>query len=136
MYYDKFEELCEKHGIRPGQVSKETGISTSTLSSWKKGRYTPKNDKLQVIADYFNVPINYFLSDAKALYSDTAKYLEYANANRPSDVTFNFEDLKLMANIACDAKRSVIFAWLSTAPDEDISLVLSLIRRLSVKEGE
>ena len=55
MYYEAFQELCEINNVRPSQVSKETGISTATLSSWKKGKYTPKIDKLQKIADYFGV---------------------------------------------------------------------------------
>nr|DAG74713.1 MAG TPA: helix-turn-helix domain protein [Caudoviricetes sp.] len=45
------------------QVSKDTGVSTSTLTNWKYGRYTPKVDKLKALADYFNVPIEYFLEE-------------------------------------------------------------------------
>lgn len=62
MSYQIFQELCEKHGVRPGTVSRATGIATSTLTSWKKGRYTPKADKLQKIAAYFNVPVDVFYS--------------------------------------------------------------------------
>lgn len=59
MYYENFARLCEMSGTKPAQVSRATGISTATLSSWKKGLYTPKNDKLQKIADYFQVPVEY-----------------------------------------------------------------------------
>lgn len=59
--YSRFEELLEKHGVTPYKVSKETGISQATLSDWKKGKTTPKQDKLQIIADYFNVPLSYLL---------------------------------------------------------------------------
>lgn len=55
MGYEVFDELCKKRGIRPFHVSKATGISTATLTAWKKGDYTPKADKLQLIADYFGV---------------------------------------------------------------------------------
>ncbi len=43
------------------KISKETGIATATLSAWKKRKYTPKIDKLQKIANYFNVSVEYFL---------------------------------------------------------------------------
>ena len=43
-------------------MAKETGISTVTLTNWKRGRYTPKPDKLQKIADYFGVPLSYLLT--------------------------------------------------------------------------
>lgn len=59
MSYEIFEELCNTNHIKPAQVSKATGIATSTLTSWKKGIYTPKQDKLRLIAEYFGVPIDY-----------------------------------------------------------------------------
>ncbi len=55
--YKNFEELCKEKGVKPVEVSRETGVSTATLSSWKTGRYIPKTDKLQKIADYFGVTL-------------------------------------------------------------------------------
>lgn len=60
--YEIFEKLMKEHNVTAYKVSKETGIATSTLSDWKKGRSTPKQDKLQKIADYFNVTIDYLLT--------------------------------------------------------------------------
>lgn len=60
--YKIFEELCEKNGVKPYKVSKETGIATSTLSDWKTGKSTPKQDKLQLIADYFKVSVDYLIN--------------------------------------------------------------------------
>lgn len=62
MDYNTFDWLCKSKGVTAYQVAKETGVSTSTLSSWKKKRYTPKNDKLLKLAEYFNVPITVFTS--------------------------------------------------------------------------
>lgn len=60
MGYDVFDRLCKSRGITAYQVAKDTGVSTSTLSSWKIGRYVPKSDKLKRIADYFGVPVDNF----------------------------------------------------------------------------
>lgn len=59
--YKKFEALLDDRKITPYKVSKETGISTATLSDWKSGRSKPKVDKLKILADYFGVPLEYFL---------------------------------------------------------------------------
>lgn len=59
--YKKFAELLEKNNKTAYQVSKDTGISTVTLSNWKNGVYKPKVDKLMILADYFGVPLEYFL---------------------------------------------------------------------------
>lgn len=61
MCYETFESLCKKHNVNPSKVSKETGVATSTLTSWKKGVYTPKREKLKLIANYFNVSVDYLM---------------------------------------------------------------------------
>ena len=61
--YKKFEKLLNERGITAYQVGKDTGVSTATLTEWKKGTYTPKADKLMKIAEYFGVPIEYFLKE-------------------------------------------------------------------------
>lgn len=63
--YEKFESLLVKNNVTPYQVSKETGVSTATLTEWKKGTYTPKVDKIALIAGFFGVPLDYFYSDNK-----------------------------------------------------------------------
>lgn len=45
-------------GISAYRLSQDTGISPSSLSDWKRGRSTPKMDKLSAIADYFGVSLD------------------------------------------------------------------------------
>lgn len=59
--YKKFAYLLDKTNKTAYQVSKDTGIAQSVLSDWKRGRSTPKADKLKKLADYFGEPIEYFL---------------------------------------------------------------------------
>lgn len=59
--YEKFERLLKERNLTPYRVSLDTGIAQSTLSDWKSGRSKPKVDKLKILADYFGVPIEYFL---------------------------------------------------------------------------
>lgn len=61
--YSIFERLLQEHGVTAYRVGKETGISTATLTDWKKGRSTPKADKMQKIADYFGVSVDYLLGN-------------------------------------------------------------------------
>ena len=61
--YDKFERLLKERGVTPYRVHKETGISSATLSDWKNGKSQPKQDKIEKICEYFNVPISYFYGD-------------------------------------------------------------------------
>ena len=61
MAYERYKELRDEKGITDYKVSKETGVSTATLTSWKKNIYTPKVNKLQKIADFFGVSITELL---------------------------------------------------------------------------
>lgn len=64
--YQKYAELRDKAGITDYEVAKRTGVSTSTLTNWKYGRYCPKFDKLLAIAKYFCVPVEYFADEQRA----------------------------------------------------------------------
>ena len=59
--YQKYERLRNEKGVTDYEVSKNTGVSTATLSEWKKGTYQPKIEKISLIAKYFGVPVTYFL---------------------------------------------------------------------------
>lgn len=60
--YEIFVKLLERYGVTAYKVSKATNIAGSTFTDWKNGRSTPKQDKLQKIADYFGVSIEYLMT--------------------------------------------------------------------------
>lgn len=68
--YERFEQLLKENNVTAYRVAKETGIATATLSDWKQGRSTPKTDKLQKIADYFGVSIEYFSGNPEGKEAD------------------------------------------------------------------
>lgn len=61
--YEKFERLLKQRNLTPYKVSLATGIAQSSLSDWKRGVSKPKVDKLQILADYFGIPLEYFLKE-------------------------------------------------------------------------
>ncbi len=63
MSYKKFEELLKMANKSVYKVATDTKIAPSTFTDWKKGRSTPKADKLFTLAEYFDVSISYFLGE-------------------------------------------------------------------------
>lgn len=61
--YEKVERLLNQYGVSAYRLCKDTGLPRSTLSQWKAGTYKPKYDKIKRIAEYFDVPIEYFYGD-------------------------------------------------------------------------
>lgn len=118
MGYEAFERLCKEHGVTPYRVAKETGVTTATLSSWKTGKYTPKSEKLQKLADYFGVNVDVFSDrDVQTLVqADTYYYnketLEMAQA------LFKNKELRLLFDATKDIDRN------------DLYLVYDLVKRM------
>ena len=81
--YEIFEQLLKKRKITPYRVSKETGVPQSILSDWKRGRSVPKTEKLQKIADYLNVSVDYLLGNEQ---KGRASSLD---EKKPEDITLD-----------------------------------------------
>lgn len=60
--YEIFEQLLKQSGNKAADVARATGINQAVFSEWKKGKSSPKADKLQLIADYFGVTLDYLVS--------------------------------------------------------------------------
>ena len=58
--YKSFEKLMNQKKTTIYRVSKDTGITSTVLYDWKRGRSEPKLDKLLKLAKYFDVPVEYF----------------------------------------------------------------------------
>ncbi len=61
--YEKYACIRDERGLTDYRVAIDTGITKSTFSDWKSGRSNPKTDKLKILADYFEVSIEYFLEN-------------------------------------------------------------------------
>lgn len=59
--YKRYCEMRDARNIKDADVARATGIGKSTFSDWKSGRSVPKNDKLQLISDYFGISLDYMM---------------------------------------------------------------------------
>lgn len=120
--YAIFESLLEKHGITAYKVAKATGITTSTLTSWKQGKYVPKPDKLQKIADYFGVSLGYLMGTEE----------EEPNAvdkeNNP--IVLDDEALELLEELKTRPEMRTLFSVSKKATKEDILKAVKIIEAL------
>lgn len=98
--YTVFEKLLKERGVTAYKVAKDTGITTSTLSSWKTGRYTPKPEKLKVLADYFGVSLEYLTTGKER---DGEKYYINEETAEMAQKLFENRDLKVLFDAAQDA---------------------------------
>ena len=60
-FSERLNRLMEEHKVTAYKLWKETGLPQAVISRYKKGDNVPSVDKAQVIADYFDISVDYLL---------------------------------------------------------------------------
>ena len=107
--YSIFEELLQKHGVSTYKVSMETGIAQSIFSSWKRGISKPKQDKMQKIADYFNVSVEYLLTGKEKEGGETY-YLNDETKEIAQEI-FENKELRMLFNVTRKSTPQRLIAY-------------------------
>lgn len=79
--WERFEELMKANKLRIADVARETGISYSTFTDWKAGRYRPKIEKINAIAKFFGVSPSYLLGRTDDPHHKEEKRTLYINTD-------------------------------------------------------
>ena len=115
--YSVFERLCKEKGVSVYRVCEDTGIKSATFYGWKTGKYTPKQDKLQKIADYFGVPLEYLMTGEEPEEKE-GYYVNPETADMAQELYDN-KDLRLLF----DASRN--------ATPEQLRLIRDLVLQMT-----
>lgn len=65
--YQNFAKLKKEKNMTAYAIAKRTGIPESTFSDWKKGKSSPKLDKLIKIANCLGVPLEELIGQETTL---------------------------------------------------------------------
>lgn len=70
---ERIKELCKKRSISVSRLEEELSFPKNTIYQWKNR--TPGTDKLSIVADYFDVSVDYLLgrTEKKKYYDLTDK---------------------------------------------------------------
>lgn len=63
MFSNKLKELRKKNGLTQLELSKKLGIGQSTIGMYESNIRKPSYEVIKKIADYFNVTVDYLISD-------------------------------------------------------------------------
>lgn len=108
--WDRIEELMAAKGVKTADMHKATGIPYSSFTDWKKANRVPKLEKLQQIADYLGVTVDYLRTgDVQTLvpsseYSEDVQKMLTTISGRP--------DIKQFIEAAADAAPEDVLAAL------------------------
>ncbi|MCO4577952.1 putative transcriptional regulator [Streptococcus infantarius subsp. infantarius] len=104
--FEKIKELAKRRGISLQRVAEDLGFSVNYLYTLKEKK--PKSDRLQEIADYFNVSTDYLLG----------------RTDNPRIAKDN--DNSMTIDLKKDAEETFFFDG-HELNDEDIDLITSIL---------
>lgn len=117
---DRLKKARENKMLSQIQVYKDTGIHNKTLSGYERGVSQPDLETIVLLADYYDVSIEYLLSDKRINFNKGSK-------NHGSKVITPYEESKIDAN--CKIMEDI----LSLSP-ENQQEVHKLVKLYKIKE--
>lgn len=115
MFYDVFKDLCNKNGETPNSVCLKLGFSPATAPYWKRSGRPPKREGLELIAEYFDVSIDYLLEKN-----------DFTNIQQISSIT---------TNAPIQVNRSEMLSILSKLSDSELDELLHYAEYLLSKRS-
>ena len=112
-FNERLRELRTKKDMSQSQLATALGISKSSISMYELGERQPDFETLEIIADFFNVDMNYLLGDE----SKSTYYLDPEVAEMAQELYARPE-----MRVLFDATRNV-------SPD-DIQFVIDMLDRM------
>lgn len=116
--FERIENLRKSAGLSQGKLEKELGFSNGSISKWKNS--TPTPDRLQKLADYFHVSLEYLMTGEEKEGGET--YYLNEETSKMAQSIFENKNLRMLFDAAQDA-----------AP-EDLETVHSMLLALKRKE--
>lgn len=115
---ERIKELCANSGISMNKLEEELGFGKGYIS--KLGISNPNTSKLQKIADYFSVTLDFLMT---------------GNENdRGEDYYLDKETAKVAQKIYENKELRLLFDTAQDAPPEDLETVHSMLLALKRKE--
>lgn len=99
--YEIFEQLLQSYGITAYKFCKDTGISQSTISTWKKKGNLINGEMAKVIAEYFHVSVDYVMTGKEK--EGGEKYYLNEETAEMAQALFENKDLRVLFDAAKDA---------------------------------
>lgn len=107
--------LMKKYGRTQHEVADSIEVSNQVFNTWMKGKSIPRMNKVQRLADYFNVPLRELIEP----YEEPSE-----------DYYLNKETAEIANRVLIDKDLRVLFDAAQDAKPEDIKMAADLLKRL------
>ena len=127
--FERYLEMLKENKLKNIDVSRATGIPASTFSDWKKGKSSPKRDKIEKIANFFDINPDWLAGT-----SDIKIKLQNNLNEREQSYYLNPETSKIAQEIYDNKELSLLFDAAKDAEPEDLQALHGMLMALKRKE--
>lgn len=108
--YEEYCKIRDSKGLRDGDVAKKAGIQASTFSEWKKGKCTPKYEKMSKIAAALDMEYSEFVGPVGkfSALNPNRQIPMLKGMEKTPEQRFDENLLRLYHNATSDAQKSVM----------------------------
>ncbi len=126
----RIKNLCNEKGLTIAELERILGFGNNIISKWDKS--VPRSDKLEKLADYFNVTTDYLLGRTEnkrgiALSDDTLNNDELNDRDK-RDIAKNLE--KIVAELDDETAGPLFYG--GELPDEDKEILKGILEQALV----
>ena len=111
MFGDRLKLLRKNKKLSQKKLGEKLGMAISTISGYEKGTRTPDLDKLKLIADFFNVSIDYLLERETQLNNAEKEFLEDIDRLSTAEIKDKYKMI-IDSNDATDEEILGAIAWI------------------------
>jgi len=118
--YERIDELCKEKGTTYNAVCKAVGIRSSLIGNLKSRETSvPKADTISLLANYFNVPVDYILGITD----------DRGDKKRTATIGDGNDELSIAVSKANERQRELILRILNM-PEDQQNAFLSIAQSL------
>lgn len=117
---NRIKELRTAANKSQAALAADLSVAQNTISQWENGNRDIDSDKLHILADYFNVTIDYFLGRSNDATPPNAKSPVYDD-----------EALEMMEEMHKRPELKVLFNTTRKVKKEDIEFIDQMVKRMA-----
>lgn len=130
--FDRISELLRKNKMTQADLARKTGISTGLISQWKNRSQNPSAEKLQKVAECFNVSVDYLLGNEQK--EKPAQNNVQVRDEHDNIVVLDDETRNLIDSLRSKPEMKMLFSVSKNATKEDIIRTVKIIEALKDKK--
>lgn len=132
IFSDRLKQLRKQNSLTQKMLGQNLNLGESTISMYELGEREPNFETLELLADYFNVDIDYLLGKS----DKTTKLDIYGNHKDNLDYFSDKPELlDLYQQIYESEKLQLLFDSAKDLTPQDLEIVLSIIDRFRKEKG-